>query len=102
MRVRLLSCVGGALLLCATTDVAESDEPDKAGAARAEALLAAMGGREAWSRVKFMHVEAIHDDVNIRDPYTNKIWNDFSAPRLRLEATNQQIDRRRGIADGKG
>ena len=61
-----------------------------------------MGGREAWSKVKFVHVEAIHDDVTIRDSFTNKIWNDFSAPRVRLEAKNAPIDRRRAISDGTG
>jgi hypothetical protein len=79
-----------------------AQQAEDPGVQRAEALLAAMGGREAWSKVKFVHVEAIHDDVNIRDPYTNKIWNDFSAPRVRLEAKNAQMDRRRVIADGKG
>lgn len=68
-----------------------------AGPARAELLLSAMGGRAAWSKVKFVHVEAVHDDVGIRDPYTNKIWNDFSAPRVRFEAKNAQIDRRSAI-----
>ena len=84
----------------ATRTIAQQAE--NAGATRAEALLAAMGGRAAWSSVKFVHVEAVHDDVTIREPYTNKIWNDFSAPRLRLEAKNTQIDRRRAIAGGKG
>ena len=46
--------------------------------------------------------EAIHDDVGVSDPFTNKIRNDFSAPRVRLEAKNAQIDRRRAITDGKG
>jgi hypothetical protein len=72
------------------------------GPARAGRLLAAMGGREAWAQVKFMHVEAVHDDVVFAQPFTNRIWNDFTAPRLRLEAKNDQIDRRRGIADGAG
>lgn len=72
------------------------------GAARAERLLAAMGGREAWAQVKFVHVEAIHDDVSLAEPFTNKIWNDFTAPRVRFEAKNAQIDRRRGITPDGG
>ena len=70
---------------------------DDAGRARAELLLEAMGGRAAWAKVKFVHVEAIHDDVSIRDPFTNKIWNDFTAPRVRIEAKNAELDRRRAI-----
>jgi hypothetical protein len=64
-------------------------------AARVERFLAAMGGREAWAQVKFVHVEAMHDDVEFAGPFTNRIWNDFSAPRVRIEASNGQIDRRR-------
>ena len=103
--MRGLRCCSLALSLlrfAAATPSAQAAEPQDEGTTRAEALLGAMGGRAAWSKVKFVHVEAIHDDVNIREPYTNQIWNDFSAPRVRLEARNAQIDRRRGIADGKG
>jgi hypothetical protein len=72
------------------------------GPARAERLLAAMGGRDAWAQVKFAYVEAVHDTVTLPAPYTNRIWNDFTAPRVRFEATNPQIDRRRVIDNGKG
>ena len=92
-----------ALLICA---LASSDSAaqgsDAKGTERAEALLTAMGGRDAWSKVKFVYVEAIHDDLAIRDSFTNKIWNDFAAPRVRIEAKNAQIDVARGIANGKG
>jgi hypothetical protein len=87
----------GAIILAwlALTEILSAQQD--AGPARAEALLNAMGGRAAWSKVKFVHVEAVHDDVGIRDSYANKIWNDFSAPRVRFEAKNAQIDRRSAI-----
>ncbi len=75
---------------------------EDAGRERAERLLAAMGGREAWAKVKFIHVEAVHDDLGLRDSYTNKIWNDFSAPRVRFEAKNAEIDRRHALDGEKG
>lgn len=78
---------------------AQTAEP---AAARVERFLTAMGGREAWAGIKFAHVEAIHDDLAFADPFTNRIWNDFSAPRVRFEARNAQIDRRRAIADDRG
>jgi hypothetical protein len=94
---RALALLGAvaALVPCVS---AEED----AGRARAERLLAAMGGREAWAKVKFIHVEAIHDDVRFRDSYTNKIWNDFSTPRVRFEAKSAEIDRRHAINGEKG
>ena len=71
-------------------------------AARVERFLSAMGGRAAWTQVKFVHVEAIHDDIAIAEPFTNKIWNDFTAPRVRFEAKNASLDRRRAITEDKG
>jgi hypothetical protein len=103
MRARSLRVVAAAWLATAAFQInVSAAQPRDLGVERAEALLAAMGGREAWSKVRFVHVEATHDDVSIREPYTNQIWNDFSAPRVRIEAKNAQMDRRRGIADGKG
>jgi len=72
------------------------------GPERAERLLAALGGRDAWAQVTFVHVEAVHDQLNVRDPFTNKIWNDFTEPRVRIEAHNEIFDRRRVIAEGTG
>ena len=82
--------------------VSVSGQGDDAGRERAEKLLEAMGGREAWAKVKFVHVEAVHDDVDIAQSFTNKIWNDFTAPRLRFEAKNAELDSRRVIDGEKG
>jgi hypothetical protein len=94
---RALAILAAVAVLCSNTPAQED-----AGRARAERLLEAMGGRAAWAKVKFVHVEAIHDDVSVRDAYTNKIWNDFTAPRVRLEAKNAEIDRRRAINGESG
>ncbi len=64
-----------------------------------EALLAAMGGREAWSTVAFVHVEAVHDDLDIAEPFVNRIWNDLSEPGFaslrRMGASNARDGSRR-------
>lgn len=78
-----------------------SKAPDPATAV-AEKLLAAMGGREAWLRVTFVHVEAIHDDLDLAEPFVNRIWNDFSEPRVRFWAGNDQFSNGRKIAAGTG
>jgi hypothetical protein len=69
---------------------------------RLDRFLAAMGGRDAWAQVKFIHVEAVHDDLAIQDSFTNKIWNDLTAPRVRFEARNSAMDRRRAIDGPNG
>ena len=91
-----------AVVLAAAMTLPAARAQDEAGKARAEKLLEAMGGRAAWAKVKFAHVEAIHDDFSIKEPFTNKIWNDFTAPRVRLEAKNGEIDRRRAIDGAVG
>jgi hypothetical protein len=52
---------------------------------RVDKLLTAMGGREAWARTRFVHVRARHR-TSMGAMYQNEIWNDFSAPRVRIQA----------------
>ncbi len=70
-----------------------------AGVVLAEKLLAAMGGREAWAGVTYVHVEARHDDLEIPRPFVNRIWNDFSKPRVRFWAGNDDFTSARRIQD---
>jgi len=77
-------------------DAAESGE------ARVARLLEAMGGRAAWAGVGFVQVEATHDNLNIAEPFANKILNDLTAPRVRFDAKSSQIDSMRAIVDDSG
>lgn len=75
------------LWLCLLASVpAPQASADASAGARVEQLLAAMGGRDAWARARFVHVQARHRDPAL-GTYENRIWNDFSAPRVRIEAT---------------
>lgn len=69
---------------------------------RLEALLTAMGGRERWAGVKAMRVVATHWSAGRAAPNANVIWNDFAAPKVRIEAQGGGLDRVRAIADGAG
>jgi hypothetical protein len=93
-----------ALAVCARAQApaVAAAKPTETGPERAERLLAAMGGREAWARVTFAHVVAVHDDLALATPYTNQIWNDFTQPRVRFEAKNETIDSRNGIVGDTG
>ena len=51
-RARIAAVSAGAVL----AKLALAQQRDEAGIARAEALLVAMGGGDAWSKVKFVHV----------------------------------------------
>ena len=75
---------------------------DSSAQQRVDALLAAMGGRDAWARARFVHVEATHRDETTGRPYENQIWNDFSAPRVRIEAVIDGDRVMRGIDGASG
>lgn len=62
-------------------------------AARLEGLLEAMGGRGAWAAAQAIKVDATHYSTSLRLPHRNEIWNDFRAPRLRILATSDEMDR---------
>lgn len=85
-----------------TTATSEDHVAREAGVALAEKLLAAMGGREAWAGVTYVQVEARHDDLEIPRPFVNRIWNDFSKPRVRFWAGNDDFTSSRSIGDGEG
>ena len=90
------------LLAAAAPALPRQAPPDDPGPALAEKLLGAMGGREAWAAVTFVHVEARHDDLDIPGTFVNRIWNDFSKPRVRFWAGNEEFTRARRIEDGVG
>ena len=69
---------------------------------RVDALLAAMGGRDAWARTTFVYVRATHHDLVSGAPFGNEIWNDFSAPRVRIEAVVDGQARTRGFNGASG
>lgn len=58
-----------------------------------------MGGREAWARVRSYVIRAMRHEGN-RAPFANTIWNDFAAPRVRIEAKGPDVDVRRA-SDGE-
>lgn len=79
-----------------------AQEPSETAEARVGRLLEAMGGRAAWASVKFVQVEAVHDSLNLAEQIDNKIVNDLTAPRVRFEGKNSQIDSRRAIDGDAG
>lgn len=70
--------------------------------ARVDALLNAMGGRDVWAQTRFVHVRALHRDAATGEIYENDIWNDFAAPRVRIEARIGGDRVMRGIDDDHG
>jgi hypothetical protein len=49
-------------------------------------LLAAIGGRAAWAKATGYYVAATHHVADQAQPFANRIWLDFNAPRVRIES----------------
>ena len=76
------------LALATSTSFAAEQPPHSANPPRAEAavdaMLAAMGGREAWADARGYRVEAMHYLAEEARPFRNEILLDFREPRLRI------------------
>ena len=62
-----------------------------------ERLLAAIGGRAAWARASGYHVQATHYLADQPKPFANRIWLDFTAPRVRIESDMAAGARKRSL-----
>lgn len=58
----------------------------ESGQERANRLLEAMGGREAWQKVELLIVEATHHRIPAPTSYSNRIVNDLTQPRVIFES----------------
>jgi hypothetical protein len=51
-----------------------------------ERLLAAIGGQADWAKASGYHVHATHYLADQSTSFANRIWLDFTAPRVRIES----------------
>lgn len=83
------------VMACAATMSAQ--EGTVSAEARLDALLEAMGGREAWAKLTGIRVHATHYEASIPAPFENVIVNDFSRPAFRVDARGPGYQRVRAI-----
>jgi hypothetical protein len=69
---------------------------------RIESLLRTMGGREAWAKTTALRVDATHYEADLAEPYENRILMSFEEPRIRIEAGNETMNRKRAIVGKEG
>ena len=75
---------------------------DEAGAALAGRLVAAMGGREAWSAARGLTIRATHYEAAYAAPYENALHIDLDAPRMRFEGRSATMNRIRAVVGERG
>ena len=72
------------------------------GAALAEKLVAAMGGREQWSPLLGLSVRARHFETDVPGPYENALFIGLAEPRMRFEGRGPWMNRIRAVIGNRG
>lgn len=70
--------------------------------ALADRLVAAMGGRDHWARVKGLGIAARHHETELPLPHDNQLYIAMEEPRMRFEAHGEHIDQVRVVVADKG
>ena len=90
---------GGAAALAAAPALAQAP-PD--GAALADRLVAAMGGRDAWLPLQGLSIRARHYETAQALPYDNALFIALAEPRMRFEGRSATMNRIRAVVGDRG
>jgi hypothetical protein len=71
-------------------------------AAVADKLVTAMGGRDAWAKLKGLGVAARHYSTDLPEPYDNQLYIAMEEPRMRFEALVDGVRRVRAVVGDRG
>ncbi|MEO7654757.1 MAG: hypothetical protein ABIS23_03630 [Sphingomicrobium sp.] len=92
---------GGAAGAAMLATAAHGRAPDP-GEALADQLVAAMGGREAWTPLRGLTIRARHYETDVALPYDNALHIALAEPRMRFEGRNETMNRIRAVVGDKG
>lgn len=73
---------------CAELSPSPNFEGDKYAVARADSMFVAIGGKEAWCRLKSLYIKAEHNEPKMPIPYTSEIWRATDTFELIIEQQN--------------
>ncbi len=69
-----------------------SFEGEGAAVEKAEAMFLAIGGKEAWAKLKSLYIHAIHEEPGLDYPYESHIWRDLDNFKMRIEQRGPEFD----------
>ena len=72
------------------------------GAALAERLVEAMGGRANWLPLRGLSIRARHFETTVPQPYDNALFIALAEPRMRFEGKSASMNRVRAVVGNKG
>ena len=76
---------------CENLSSPPSFEGDKAAVARADSMFTAIGGKDAWCRLKSLYIKARHTEPEMPLPYTSEIWRATDTFELVIEQQNEDF-----------
>ncbi len=85
--VTLLICFGA----CGIGSKKQNFNGDKSAIARADSMFNAIGGKEAWCRLKSLYIKASHSEPQMPLPYTSEIWRAIDTFELVIEQQNDSF-----------
>lgn len=88
-------CLLAGFLSAISCTVRQKDSDDflgeKAAVVRADSMFQAIGGKEAWCRLKSLYIKARHTEPQIPLPYTSEIWRAIDTFELVIEQQNDSF-----------
>ena len=75
---------------------------DSAAIARADSMFTAIGGMEAWCRLKSLYIKAEHTEPQMPIPYTSEIWRALDTFELVIEQQNDSFHVKAVITEKEG
>ena len=79
------------IVACNESGSKRSFKGDKAAVARADSMFEAIGGKEAWCRLKSLYIKAQHTEPQMPIPYTSEIWRGIDTFELVIEQQNDSF-----------
>lgn len=79
------------IVACGESKRSISFDGDKQAVARADSMFTAIGGKEAWCRLRSLYIKANHTEPQMPIPYTSEIWRAIDTFELIIEQQNDSF-----------
>lgn len=105
--LKIFKCCSLAALFCifSCTEIRKSSRDfkgDRAAVAMADSMFQAIGGKEAWCRLKSLYIKAQHTEPDMPLPYTSEIWRAIDTFELIIEQQNDNFHVKAVITNKEG
>ncbi len=99
-----LVCVALIVFLqsCTSAGKSRSFQGEQLPVARADSMFVAIGGKDAWCRLRSLYIKATHTEPQMTIPYTSEIWRAIDTFELIIEQQNDSFHVKAVITEKEG